>query len=102
MPGWHVEGPFLSDEPGFHGAHPPELMPDPTPQHIHDIQDVVGNDPLLLTLAPERSGAMTAIRAGVSAGFRISLGHTNADSRQLAQAVAAGAHGFTHLGNACP
>ena len=20
--GWHLEGPFLSPEPGFHGAHP--------------------------------------------------------------------------------
>jgi N-acetylglucosamine-6-phosphate deacetylase len=24
--GWHIEGPFLSTEPGFHGAHDPALM----------------------------------------------------------------------------
>jgi len=100
--GWHVEGPFLSSDPGFHGAHPPEFMLDPAPQHVGALQNVVGRDPLLLTLAPERSGAVAAIRAAVAAGFRVSLGHTNANSRQLAEAIAAGANGFTHLGNACP
>ena len=28
--GWHIEGPFLSDQPGFHGAHNPAFMCDPT------------------------------------------------------------------------
>jgi len=32
--GWHIEGPFLSAEPGFHGAHDPALMLDPTPEDI--------------------------------------------------------------------
>ncbi|HAV61924.1 MAG TPA: N-acetylglucosamine-6-phosphate deacetylase, partial [Verrucomicrobiales bacterium] len=35
-------------------------------------------------------------------GFKVSLGHTNASAGQLRAAVAAGATGFTHLGNACP
>src|SRR5689334_17376061 len=29
--GWHIEGPFLSEEPGFHGAHQPSWMRDPSP-----------------------------------------------------------------------
>ena len=100
--GWHVEGPFLSGQPGYAGAHDPALMLDPTPQHIRDLRAVSGDDPLLLTIAPERPGALDAIQAARSAGIRVSLGHTNATADILSRAVAAGAAGFTHLGNACP
>jgi N-acetylglucosamine-6-phosphate deacetylase len=57
---------------------------------------------VLLTLAPERSNAIAAIALAVSLGMRLSLGHTNAPHKRLLQAVAAGATGFTHLGNGCP
>lgn len=100
--GWHIEGPFLSSEPGFHGAHNPSRMCDPTPERINELKTIVGDDPLLLTLSPERTGAMEAIRFAVSKGIRISLGHTNASFDTLGQAVQAGAAGFTHLGNGCP
>lgn len=100
--GWHVEGPFLSTEPGFHGAHNPALMVDPTPGHIRELRSICGHDPLLLTLSPERPGAVKAIKLAVSLGIKISLGHTNASAETLSAAVAAGATGFTHLGNGCP
>jgi len=58
--------------------------------------------PTLLTIAPERPGAIEAIRLAVAAGIRVSLGHTNAPLALLREAVAAGASGLTHLGNACP
>src|SRR6185369_13552349 len=47
-------------------------------------------------------GALEAIRLAASHGIKISLGHTNASADVLARAVAAGAVGFTHLGNGCP
>jgi N-acetylglucosamine-6-phosphate deacetylase len=100
--GWHIEGPFLSSEPGYCGAHDPELMLDPRPDHIRELRALTSGDPLLLTLAPERSGALEAIALAVASGARVSLGHTNAPADVLAQALAAGASGFTHLGNACP
>ena len=100
--GWHVEGPFLSGEPGFHGAHDPALMLDPTPDQIRELRAVTESDPVLLTIAPERKGALDAIKLAVSLGITVSLGHTNAPAKTLRQAVAAGATGFTHLGNACP
>jgi N-acetylglucosamine-6-phosphate deacetylase len=100
--GWHVEGPFLSSEPGFHGAHNPALMLDPTPDHVRELRAATASDPLLLTLAPERAGALEAIALAESLGIKVSLGHTNASSEILRQAVEAGATGFTHLGNACP
>ncbi|MDB6022499.1 MAG: N-acetylglucosamine-6-phosphate deacetylase [Pedosphaera sp.] len=100
--GWHVEGPFLSAEPGFHGAHNPALMLDPTPAHIRELRDITGTYPLLLTMAPERAGALGAIALAVSLGIKVSLGHTNASAEILRGAVRAGATGFTHLGNGCP
>jgi N-acetylglucosamine-6-phosphate deacetylase len=100
--GWHIEGPFLSSEPGFHGAHNPKLMLDPTPAHIRELRDITGNDPLLLTLAPERTRALEAIALAVSLGIKISLGHTNASAEILRKAVQSGATAFTHLGNGCP
>lgn len=100
--GWHIEGPFLSSEPGFHGAHDPALMLDPTPEHIHALREAAGEDLLLLTLAPGREGAIPAITLATSLGMKVSLGHTNASAATLRAAVAAGATGFTHLANACP
>lgn len=100
--GWHVEGPFLSPEPGYHGAHDPSLMRDPSPELIRELRAVAGESPLLMTLAPERDGALEAIALARSLGITISLGHTNASAEALAAAVRAGATGFTHLGNACP
>jgi N-acetylglucosamine-6-phosphate deacetylase len=99
--GWHVEGPFLSAEPGFHGAHPPELMVDPTPDHIRELRQLTENDPLLMTMAPERKGAIEAIALAASLGIRVSLGHTNASGEHISSAVSGGARAFTHLGNGC-
>lgn len=100
--GWHIEGPFLSDKPGFHGAHNPGFMCDPTREHVETLRRITGSDPVLLTLAPERNGSIAAIEAATANGIKISLGHTNASAEILQSAVAAGATGFTHLGNGCP
>ncbi len=100
--GWHIEGPFLSEKPGFHGAHDPALMLDPTPAHIRELREITCSDPLLLTLAPERQGAIDAIALAVSLGLKVSLGHTDAAATTLREAVQAGATGFTHLANGCP
>ncbi len=100
--GWHIEGPFLSAKPGFHGAHDPALMLDPAPEKIRALRALTGNDPLLLTIAPERAGALDAIGLAVSLGMKVSLGHTDASAETIRAAVQAGATGFTHLGNGCP
>ena len=102
LAGWHMEGPFLSDQRGFCGAHNPTRMIDPTPEHLHALRAVTGHDPVLLTLAPERAGAIDAIRLARALGMTVSLGHTDASAEVLRAAVEAGATGFTHLGNGCP
>ena len=100
--GWHLEGPFMSATPGFHGAHPPEFMVAPTPARLCEIKALTGDDPVLITLAPEWAEAPEAIRCARELGFHVWLGHTDATAEQLAAAVAAGAEGYTHLGNGCP
>jgi len=100
--GWHIEGPFLSEEPGYCGAHRVEHMENPSVDRIRALRSVTGTDPVLLTLAPERPGSMEAIAEADKLGMRVSLGHTNSDADTLRQAERAGASGFTHLGNACP
>jgi N-acetylglucosamine-6-phosphate deacetylase len=102
LAGWHIEGPFLSAVPGFCGAHDPALMRDPKPEQIHELREITGTDPVLLTLAPERPDAIAAIALAVSLGIKVSLGHTDAPLKRLVQAIKAGATGFTHLGNGCP
>jgi N-acetylglucosamine-6-phosphate deacetylase len=100
--GWHIEGPFLSAEPGYCGAHAAQHMCDPTADHIRELRAITESDPVLLTVAPERTGALDVIRLAVQLGIRVSLGHTNATPDTLRAAVAAGARGFTHFGNGCP
>ena len=100
--GWHIEGPFLSAEPGFHGAHDPSRMIDPSPAHIRELRSVTGEDPVLLTVSPERQGALPAIELAAACGIKVSLGHTDASAEILQRAIRAGATGFTHLANGCP
>jgi N-acetylglucosamine-6-phosphate deacetylase len=100
--GWHIEGPFLSPEPGYRGAHNPAVMTDPSCAQIDELKAVVGDDPTMLTLAAERNGTIDAIRRATGLGIKVSVGHSDASTDQLRAAVAAGATGFTHLGNGMP
>ena len=102
LAGWHIEGPFLSPEVGFKGAHNAAVMRDATEADLRELRAVTGRDPVLLTLAPERGGSLEAIRCAASLGLVVSLGHTNASADTIRAAVAAGARGFTHLGNGIP
>ena len=100
--GWHIEGPFLSAEPGYCGAHPPDLMLDPTPEQLEEIREITSDDPVLLTMAPERESGLSAFAKARELGFRVSIGHTNAPGHIMRRVSASGSTGFTHLGNGCP
>lgn len=100
--GWHIEGPFLSAEPGFCGAHDASAMRDPSAAHLDELRDLTGADPLLITVAPERARALNCIAHARTRGIQVSLGHTNASAELLAEAARRGASAFTHLGNGCP
>ena len=100
--GWHVEGPFLSAEAGYCGAHPADKMLRPTPERIAELRALTGNDPLLLTMAPEVNGGLRGFATARELGIHVSIGHTNAPGHILRRVTAAGPAGFTHLGNGCP
>jgi N-acetylglucosamine-6-phosphate deacetylase len=96
--GIHVEGPWLSADRC--GAHEPSLMRDPDPDELDRILSAGGGAIRMITLAPERAGALAAIRRIVDAGAVAAVGHTDATYEQTRAAIAAGATVGTHLFNA--
>jgi N-acetylglucosamine-6-phosphate deacetylase len=100
--GYHLEGPWLSPEPGYCGAHPRERMCAPSLADFERLQAAAGGSLRLVTLAPEWPGSDEFIAAATCAGTRVSLGHTNASEREIDAAIRAGATLCTHLGNGVP
>ena len=102
VPGYHLEGPFLSPEPGFHGCHPRAAMVDPDPSLAERVTRGLRHPVLLLTLAAERPGAEALIAWAAARGAVAAIGHSDAGAKVVARAVAAGARLSTHLGNGLP
>ncbi len=100
--GVHLEGPFLSPQPGARGCHHVAWMQPPMPALLEHWQTLAQGHIKLLTLAPELPGACETIRCACALGIVVSLGHTNGTEQQILRAVEAGARCATHLGNAFP
>jgi N-acetylglucosamine-6-phosphate deacetylase len=100
--GYHLEGPYLNAEPGYRGAHRGDLMKDPDWDEFQRNQEAAQGGVRLVTLAPERVGSSNFIREVTRTGVQISLGHTNASTPEIDEAIQAGATLCTHLGNGCP
>jgi N-acetylglucosamine-6-phosphate deacetylase len=96
--GIHLEGPWLSTTRC--GAHQPSLMRDPDPAEIDRVLDAGAGAIRMMTLAPERDGALAATKQIVDAGVVAAVGHTEATYEQTRAAIAAGATVGTHLFNA--
>jgi N-acetylglucosamine-6-phosphate deacetylase len=101
LPGIHLEGPFLSPEPGAKGAHPPECMLPPSKELFDQLEEAAGGHIRILTLAPELPGAIELIEA-VSERVICSSGHSLAGYEVLREAVQAGLRMGTHIGNGMP
>ena len=97
--GIHLEGPWISEVDGYRGAHPVADARDPSWAEFEAIQAASGGRVKLVTLAPERPGAIAFTRRLVDAGVVVALGHTAADGPTIRKAVDAGATLSTHLGN---
>ncbi len=100
--GYHLEGPWLSPEPGYRGAHPAGPMRAPTLADFERLQSAANGRLRLITLAPEWPGSAEFIAAVTRQGVHVSLGHTQADDAHIDAAIRAGARFCTHLGNGCP
>jgi N-acetylglucosamine-6-phosphate deacetylase len=96
--GVHAEGPFIS--PARKGAHHEAWITDPTPAAVDELLEAGQGVLRLVTLAPERPGAMDAITRLTEAGIVVSLGHSDATARQIDEAAGRGARMVTHLFNA--
>ncbi len=101
IPCFHLEGPYLSSEDGPRGAHPREHARDPHWDEFQRWQDAAGGRIRMVTLAPERAGALPFIERLTRSGVVAAIGHTAATAQQIRDAVAAGARTSTHLFNGC-
>jgi N-acetylglucosamine-6-phosphate deacetylase len=99
MLGLHLEGPFLSASRA--GAHPPSPIAAAAATVDAVLDDLIARRALaLMTVAPERAGALALIRRLRAAGVAVSLGHTDATFDETLAGIEAGATLVTHLYNA--
>ncbi len=99
IPGFHLEGPFISDQPGAVGAHNPAWVQAPTPEKLRQLNDLADGRIKMMTFAAEREGAKETIEEAHKLGIVASVGHQLANSEQMA---AVHADTLTHLGNGIP
>jgi N-acetylglucosamine-6-phosphate deacetylase len=102
MPGIHLEGPFISPEPGAVGAHNPSWVREPEVYIFKQINTWAKHSIRLLTLAAERTGADELTRYAAGEGVVVSNGHSLATPADLQRLAQAGATALTHLGNGLP
>src|SRR5665647_352589 len=101
IPGFHLEGPYISPIQGFRGAHLEKYIRPPSWNEFVELQKAAQNGIRLITIAPEVNGAISFIRKCKETGIVVSLGRHNGSSAIIKQAVDAGASLSTHLGNGC-
>ncbi len=95
--GIHLEGPFLSA--ARCGAQDPRHMLAPDVAVLDRLHAAAGDHLKVITIAPERPGAIEVIKAAARAGLTVAVGHTDATAEVAAAAVDAGATHATHLFN---
>lgn len=96
--GIHLEGPWICPERC--GAQNPAFIVDPEPEDAAWAIDKSEGTLRVVTMAPERPGAMDTIRELTKRGVIVSVGHTDATYEQVLAAAEAGATHLTHCFNA--
>lgn len=100
--GIHLEGPFVSHEPGAVGAHNPDWVIEPSIEMFDNFQDWANGKIRILTIAADVDGAEDLARHVSGSGVCVSLGHQLAGDDDLQRLARAGATALTHLGNGLP
>jgi len=98
--GIHVEGPHISPDDGPRGAHAREHVSDPNWDEFSKLCNLSRELIRIVTVAPERPGALDFIRKASETGLVVALGHCAPVPDDIDAAVEAGAVLSTHLGNA--
>jgi N-acetylglucosamine-6-phosphate deacetylase len=96
--GVHLEGPFLVE--AKRGAHAAAQLCDPTPDRVARLLDVAEGALRMVTLAPERAGALDAVERFARAGAVVAAGHSRATLGEVRAAIERGLSFVTHVGNA--
>lgn len=98
MPGFHLEGPFIS--PYFPGAQPREAIADP-PVGASEWDAILEHPGLrVITLAPERPHALEFTSRLLQRRVIVSMGHSNATYEEARRGYEFGAAHATHMFNA--
>lgn len=100
--GIHIEGPFISPEKGYVGAHPPHCVKPASLEDTKLLLDAAGGLTKIITLAPEHDENYHVTEFLSSNGVTVSAGHCNPSLDQLRAATENGLSMFTHVGNGCP
>ena len=95
--GLHLEGPYLNAVK--RGVHSDQQVRAPSSQSLNTLKELASIGQSMVTIAPEVVGN-AFIKELSDSGIIVSIGHTNASYQCVADAVASGARGFTHLYNA--
>jgi N-acetylglucosamine-6-phosphate deacetylase len=93
--GVHVEGPYLN--PDHRGAQPVEQLRDPDPAEYSAWLET--GAVRLVTIAPERPGALDFIDRAVNQGVEFAIGHSGASYEQVVAAAEHGLRQATHTFN---
>jgi N-acetylglucosamine-6-phosphate deacetylase len=100
--GIHLEGPFLSPQPGFIGAHPKQHAIPASLDAMKALLEAAQGRIKMVTLAPEMDANAMVTRFLADQSVLVAAGHTDASIDQLQQAIDNGLTCFTHFGNGCP
>ncbi|MDG2385568.1 MAG: N-acetylglucosamine-6-phosphate deacetylase [Pirellulaceae bacterium] len=100
--GFHIEGPFLNEQPGYIGAHPATAAKSANLDDAKRLLEATDHETCIFTLAPERDPEMKVTHYLADQGITVAAGHCNPTSDELRAGIDAGLRMFTHLGNGCP
>lgn len=95
--GAYLEGPYFTEK--NRGAHPTEWFRELSVEELEQWISYSDNQLITFALAPEKQGALDAIRYLKKQGIKVMLGHTDASYDQVQQALDAGASGIVHCYN---
>ena len=94
--GLHLEGPYINR--AAKGAQPEQFCHAPD---VAELDEFLAAGPVrLISLAPELPGAEACVRAAVSRGIHVAVGHTQATYEQVEEAAAWGVDHAAHTFNA--
>jgi hypothetical protein len=77
IPGFHLEGPYISPVKGYRGAHPAEHIRLPDWEEFTELQENAEQGIKLVAVAPEMEGAIPFTAKCSESGLVVTLAHHN-------------------------